>query len=69
MTSPFKIIVKKLPTTLKPEEFLKTIDSFLSEILYHYFIPGKLKFLHLIFRKSIAINSKDIKPKFFPWPI
>ena len=44
MTTPFKIIVKKLPTALKLEDFLKTIESFTQDIIYHYFVPGKLKF-------------------------
>ena len=42
--TPFKIIVKKLPTNLKQEEFLKTIEKHLSDLQYSYYIAGKSKF-------------------------
>ncbi len=42
--APFKIIVKKLPTNLKQEEFLKTLEKYLSDLKYSYYIHGKSKF-------------------------
>ena len=44
MTTPFKVIVKRLPTGLKHEDFNKSIEAYIPDIQYNYFIPGKSKF-------------------------
>ena len=38
---PFKVSIKKLPPELPMGDFLKTIENFMSQIKYHYMMPGK----------------------------
>lgn len=44
MNSPFKIIIKGLPTNLPSEEFMKTIENYQDDVLHKYYIPGKIKY-------------------------
>lgn len=36
-----KVIVRKLPYNLSEEDFKKTIESYLTQINFYYYQPGK----------------------------
>jgi hypothetical protein len=57
-----KVVVRKLPHNLSEEEFKKTIESYLPQINFYYYQPGKKTYVPRYKHAIICASGRKSPP-------